>query len=284
MSVKNFIPELWVTNIQVALEKAHVFTGVANRNYEGTISAMGDTVKINVLGDVSIKNYSKNADIDAPEELEDAQSLLVIDQGKYFNFAVDDVDKAQANTEYMIEATRKAGYNLNDVVDQYLAGMYAQAGIHLYKDAPVTVTSLNVEDVFSELAERMDEENIPREGRFAIIPPWLHTKLVLLGLTTKTSNDVLFANGFITDVFGFSFRMSNNVSHATPSTKQGARIIAGIINESFTFAEAILKTEAYRPERRFSDAIKGLHVYGGKVARPDKTATLYLNKGEETES
>src|SRR5690606_36599530 len=99
----------------------------------------GDTVKINVLGDVSIKNYSKNADIDAPEELEDAQSLLVIDQGKYFNFSVDDVDKAQANTEYMTEATRKAGYNLNDVVDQYLAGMYAQAGIHLYKDAPVTV-------------------------------------------------------------------------------------------------------------------------------------------------
>lgn len=36
-----------------------------------------------------------------------------------------------------------------------------------------------------------------------------------------------------------------------------------------TYAEQILKTVAYSPERRFGDALKGLHVFGGKVVRPE---------------
>src|SRR5690606_34029832 len=36
-----------------------------------------------------------------------------------------------------------------------------------------------------------------------------------------------------------------------------------------SFAEQILELEAYRPEKRFGDALKGLHVYGSKVVRPE---------------
>ncbi len=36
-----------------------------------------------------------------------------------------------------------------------------------------------------------------------------------------------------------------------------------------TYAEQINKVEAYRPESAFSDAIKGLHLYGAKVVRPE---------------
>lgn len=35
-----------------------------------------------------------------------------------------------------------------------------------------------------------------------------------------------------------------------------------------SYAEQISKVEAFRPEKRFADALKGLHVYGGKVVRP----------------
>lgn len=285
MSIKNFIPELWTTNLMVALEKSHIFVAVANRNYEGMITKMGDTVHMLQLGDVTIKNYTKNADIDPPEELQDASTLLVIDQGKYFNFAVDDVDKFQANIEFMQEATRRAAYTLRNLVDEYFAGMYEQAGIKLYKAAPVDVNSLNVEDVFIELKEKMNKADVPTENRFAVIPAWLTSSLIRAGLVTKTSNDTLFANGLVDNVMGFSLRESNNVHQTTPTTDQGAHIMAGVIGQSLTFAEQILKTEAYRPERRFADAVKGLHIYGGKVARPDMTATMYINKTSElTES
>lgn len=39
-----------------------------------------------------------------------------------------------------------------------------------------------------------------------------------------------------------------------------------------SFAEQILEIEAYRPEKRFGDALKGLHVYGSKVVRPSALA------------
>jgi hypothetical protein len=35
-----------------------------------------------------------------------------------------------------------------------------------------------------------------------------------------------------------------------------------------SYAEQISKVEAFRPEKRFADALKGLHLYGGKVTRP----------------
>ncbi|NLO02799.1 MAG: hypothetical protein GX126_10860, partial [Bacteroidales bacterium] len=38
------------------------------------------------------------------------------------------------------------------------------------------------------------------------------------------------------------------------------------------YAEQIIETEAYKPERRFGDALKGLHVYGAKVVKPNELA------------
>ena len=43
---------------------------------------------------------------------------------------------------------------------------------------------------------------------------------------------------------------------------------------AISFAEQIVKVEAYRPESAFSDAMKGLHLYGAKLVRPTGIATL----------
>lgn len=61
---------------------------------------------------------------------------------------------------------------------------------------------------------------------------------------------------------------SGAVNAAATLSGGGQLAIAGSTIAT-TFAEQILKTEAYRPEKRFGDALKGLHVYGGKVVRPE---------------
>ena len=53
--------------------------------------------------------------------------------------------------------------------------------------------------------------------------------------------------------------------------------LAGFEGESLAFAEQIVSVEAYRPEDAFSDAVKGLHLYGAKVIRPDKTWVWYAD-------
>ena len=73
---------------------------------------------------------------------------------------------------------------------------------------------------------------------------------------------------------------NSNVSNA--GSWANTKIIAGVKNESIALAEQIVSVEAYRPESSFSDAVKGLHVYGGKIIRPDMTCVLYADYTAES--
>lgn len=83
MSVKNFIPQIWSARLLAHLDKIHVYAGLVNRDYEGEIKQFGDTVKINQIGDITIKKYT-GAAIDAPDDLTGEQDTLTIDQANYF--------------------------------------------------------------------------------------------------------------------------------------------------------------------------------------------------------
>ena len=113
MSVAKFIPTIWSARLLEHLDKAHVYAALVNRDYEGEIKNFGDKVKINQIGDITIKDYTKGSDIDDPEELTGSDQELVIDQAKYFNFSIDDVDNAQTNPKLMDEAMQRAAYGMN---------------------------------------------------------------------------------------------------------------------------------------------------------------------------
>jgi hypothetical protein len=144
MPLDNFIPQLWSANVLSALDKVHVFADLANRNYEGMIRGMGDRVKINQIGAITVSDYTKNSTSISYQDLEDAALWLTIEKSKYFAFGVDDVDAAQMNVNIMTEATRKAAYALNDAVDTYIAGLYTQAGVTaslVTSGTPLTITA-----------------------------------------------------------------------------------------------------------------------------------------------
>ena len=265
------------------LDKTLVYANVATRRYEGEIRQYGDTVRINQVGDVSIATYTRNSTSVSPEELSDMQTELKIDQSNHFAFSIDDLDMAQAQGQdgVLAEGTRKGAYGLADTVDQRLAGLYASNGLaQNTNDSPVDMTSVNVEDEFLACAETMDENNIPREGRYAIIPPWAHTKLILAGITNLSQNNDTWVNGYIGRALGFNFYMSNNVSKNSSSWDK-TRIMCGVAGETMAYAQQLLKIEAYRPEGSFSDAVKGLHLSGSKILRPDMGLTLYADKTAE---
>jgi hypothetical protein len=288
MAINNFIKEVWSARIMQAKDNAHVFGAIANRSFEGEIRNGGDKVRINQLGDVTEFAVTKNADITAAQTLTDAQSELVIDQNRGFNFQVDDVDKAQQDPKVMGEAMRKAAYALAARQDTWLAAMYAQAGVGVSVGSstvcpftntnPVDLTSLNVVEVFmSALEFFLGYANVNPNDVFSIIPPWVQTKLVLAGIMNKTDNTDLYTNGRIPGkMLGYDFYLSRNVSKNSASWDK-TRIIIGVRGESFALAEQIVNTEAYRPELRFADAVKGQLLYGGKIIRPDLTMCLYAD-------
>ena len=272
MSLNNFIPTLWSARLYETLKNAHVFANVVNRDYEGEISSYGDSVKINSIGSISVGDYAKNGTISL-QQLNSAQTTLEINQAKYFNFMVDDIDKAQSNPKVMDGAMQEAGYALADTADSYLAQFQSDAS-NTVTDITIDTNPENTYDVLADAALALDEANVPREGRFAVVPPFFVKGMVLAGIMETAgaiSAEQEKQNGYVSRLLGFDIWTSNNLEVVGSDTVG----IAGT-RKAISYAEQVLDMEAYRPENRFADAVKGLHVYGGKVVYPDALVRLVL--------
>jgi len=283
MAITNFIGEVWGAQILESLQKSLVFgqANVINRDYEGDIKGKGDTVRITAHGPISISNYDKTAGLGDPEELDDASTTLEITQAKYFNFRIEDIDKAQMNVRLMESATRDAAYQLAEVADEYIAGiMAAQAGSAVGSDGSPKVfdgtTALPSEELLS-MKVALDEANVPVMGRWVIMPPWVIKRLLEEEVITTpvwSGTEKVMLNGQVGRIYGFDVLMSNNVVNTT-GTKY--KVLAGT-SRACTFADSVNETEAYRPDKFFADALRGLHCYGAKVIDPECLCVLTCNK------
>lgn len=145
MSIATFIPTIWEARLLAHLDKALVYGNLVNRDYEGDIRQQGDTVKINQIADITVRDYKKGTDITI-DDVDGTPTTLTISQDKYFAFKVEDVDAAQANVNLVDAAMARASYAMRDVVDQYIASFYASAGVTdgLGNDTtPLSITSAN---------------------------------------------------------------------------------------------------------------------------------------------
>ena len=275
MAFSNFIPEVWSARLLEHLDKVHVYAALMNRDYEGDIRAYGDTVHINQIGSITINDYTGD-DIEAPEELDSTMMELKIDQAKYFNFQVKDIDNAQSHPKLVDAAMQRASYGINDTIDRYLASLLlagADSGSVITAGA---LTSENAYDYLVDLGVTLNEHNVPMLGRWVVIPPWFHGLLLkdprFVGNGTGY-NQAILQGGWVGDAAGFRIHLSNNV----PLSDSTYSVIAGT-NAAGSFAEQLVELEAYRREENFSDAVKGLHVYGAKVTQPEALAVLKCAK------
>ena len=278
MSVATFIPELWSARLLQGLEKSHVATNLVNRDYEGQIRNQGDKVNINTLSDVAIKTYTPNSDIASPDDLTTTKQQLEITEADYFNIQLDDVDRVQAAGELMDTAMRNVAYKMNDRTDSFILGKIASGvdsgNIIGTTESPIQVTKNNIYESIIEMRTKLDKANVPTSGRTIIIPPEIYTLLLQDERFVKSdavAGQNVLVNGLVGRVAGFDVFESNNVVYDTDNKFWK---VTAQVRTATTFAEQIVKTEAYRMEKRFSDAVKGLHVYGAKVTDGTQIAEL----------
>ena len=287
MTLDAIIPEIWVNEIALNLEKFLVYAqaGIVNRDYEGEITGAGDTVHITGIGPVTVSDYTKNRDISAAETLTDAQATLLIDQQKYFNFQVDDIDKAQQKPKVLAKISERAAYGMNDAIDQYVASLYTDAAAAnlIGTDGSPKVpnnTALDASNVYNlvvDCATALTDSKCPTVGRWMIVPPWFYGRLLKEPLfvdVSKAGTALGLRNGMVGAAAGFQILQSHNVPN-TSATKY--KIMFGI-SDAITYANALVELKAYSPELRFAEAIKGLNVFGAKVVYPDLVGVLTCNK------
>src|SRR5690625_3858894 len=271
MSTSNFVPELWSRLLLTAFRKNLVFASLVNRDYEGEIREMGDTVKITTPSAVAVKDYAGTVSYNT---LLSRQQSLGIDQAKYFGFEVSDVAAAQANVSlestYIVEAAQA----LADAVDQDLAGLYTAAGL---ADIPVTLASDDLYEALVLAGRRLDEANVPRAGRWVVVSPAGYASLLTndkFVVQATATGDSIVATGLVGQVAGFTVYTSNNVATVEDANEDEFRKYLYGTNRAITFAEQVSKTETLRREGSFSDAIRGLLVFGRRVIRPNSLGTI----------
>ncbi|MFA5196748.1 MAG: hypothetical protein WC401_13195, partial [Bacteroidales bacterium] len=193
MGLANFTKTYIASTIIMALKKVLVAGSVANQEYTGQITDINGEVDIIQLPNVTISGYTKGSGLNA-QTINDAVTKLKADQAYYFDIKLYDVEGNDLKQRIMTALSDNAAYGFRDTSDQYLLGLYAQAGLTSYYTGttPWDVTSLNVEDVLLDVKEQM--ARVPQAGRYAIIPEWFHGKLLTAGILAKTSNDNLFDN------------------------------------------------------------------------------------------
>jgi N4-gp56 family major capsid protein len=270
----NFIPEVWSKKLLKVLNKKVVMANLVNSDFEGDIKGAGDTVYVRTFGNVTINNYTRDMTLTF-ETLTDPVQTMMIDQQKYFAFKVDDLDIAQADIDILEGYTDRAAIAIRDVVDNHLITLgrtNVDSGNIIGGTTPIALTKLNVYQRITELAELLDEDNVPDEDRHLVIPPKVKTLLLQSEEFTRATSlgDQVVQNGYIGNIAGFGVHVTTNMTVDAGS----AWNIMAFNRDFISFASQVNQVERVRPFNMFSDAVKGLYLYGGKVFQPKCGAIL----------
>ena len=275
MAYDKFIPELWSEAIQRELEGSYVFAEDCNRQWEGDVKKKGDTVHILGVGKPTIKTLARedaSNDIDGPQEIADSEVTLVIDQINYFNYMVGDIDKAQAIGGLMDALSKETSEALADTVDKYIAGFAVDEDVDKLASAAQTVTKDNVLDILDEAIQKLYENDVKNSTEVVVtISPRFYTLFKQAYIKVDTNNSAMLKNGKVAMYGNVTVKMSNNVHKTDAGATDNIMIRT---KRAIAFAQPLTHTEAYRPEKKFADAVKGFILYGAKIVRPKEIINI----------
>jgi len=272
MAYKNFIPEVWSEAINRELERLHVFASNCNRQYEGEVKKMGDSVRILGVGRPTITEVKRDSftQLSSPETVEDTSQIMYIDNMAYFNYKVDDIDKRQAVGGLMEALSAETSEGLADVQDKAIASLVTDT--LAVKDAAETyqLTANNILEKLLVAHQKLMENDVPMSTKVTVtLAPWAATLYKQAMAAIDTDNSALLKNGLIGQFDGMDIKVSNNCYQSSGNYGFMVRT-----DRAIAFARPMIHTEPYRPELDFSDAVKGFILYGTKIVRPKEMIVM----------
>ena len=287
-----FLPSVYSKKVLNFFRKSSVIEAITNTDYAGEITAYGDSVKIIKEPVISVSDYTRGSDTTATK-LTDQETSLVVDSAKAFKFIVDDIESKMSHVNFKEVASSSAAYALKDsfdaaVIANMFSGLSASSPDHVLGADSATALAANVYDgagsvdigltsetdplnLMARMARLLDEQNVPEEGRWFVAGPDFYEQLgqsssKLLSVDFNAGQGSI-RNGLVSSgkLRGFDMYKSNNIAATSNAT---GKVLAGHISSTAT-AQTIISTEVLRDPSSFGDIVRGLHVYGSKVLRPE---------------
>ena len=294
-----FLPKVYSKQVLNFFRKSSVAEAITNTDYAGEIAAYGDSVRIIKEPEITVYQYERGADV-TKTALTDQEVTLVIDTANAFKFIVDDIETNMSHVNFRDVATSSAAYALRDAFDAgviatMFAGVSASSPNHILGSDSATdlaagtfdgTGNLDIGfaasehdpiDVLSRMARLLDEQNVPEEGRWFLASPEFYEILVqssskLLSVDYNAGQGSI-RNGLVSSgkLRGFDMYKTNNIAAASNAA---GKCLAGHMSSTAT-AQTITSTEVIRDPDSFGDIVRGLHVYGAKVLRPDALVSAF---------
>lgn len=288
----NFVPEIFSQKVLNFFRTMSVVEGITNNDYYGEISAFGDTVRVIKEPTISITPYLRGDTVTA-QALADDELTLILDLANTFAFAVDDIEEKISHINWSQLATGSATYSLKNTFDKevllFMSTKALAANIINADTLDATTATLgfgagetNPLNQISEMGKLLSIQDVPEENRWLVVDP-AFMELVQRADSTLLSTDFNqggtgLRNGLVFEgkLRGFSVFMTNNAP--TVDTTDGSPtnrpvLMAGHMSSTAT-ASAITKVETLRDTSTFADIVRGLHVYGREVIRPEAISTV----------
>lgn len=287
-----FIPDIWSGKLAVKFYENTCLSEITNSDWEGEIKDQGDKVIIRSTPTISISNYTKGMTLSSQVPTSTPIELL-IDQGKYFQVVVDDVDAVQTDIKLMGAFTDDASQQMKisierDVFAAVFAGAAAAnkgntAGaisgnlVLGTSGTPVAITKTNVIDHLVDMGLALDEQNVPEQGRWVVLPAAMIARIKksdLKDASVTGDGQSILRNGRIGQIDRFTVYSSNTLNVTTGKFD----IMAGT-RDAISWAAQITKMETLRSQATFGDLVRGLNVYGYKVTKPEALVHSVVTMG-----
>ena len=287
-----FIPEIWSDEVIASYQKNLVLANLVKKL--SMTGKKGDTLHIPkpTRGSASEKTAGTAVTIQA-----DTESEVQVTIDKHFEYSrlIEDITEAQALASLRQFYTGDAGYALANQVDTDLFalgkkfGTEASGGVttdwvhsnSYFVDAAGSIDALAAntaasalkafdDGAFRALIQKMDEADVPMDGRCLVVPPSVRNEI--MGITRYTSSDFVnnqtVVNGQIGNLYGVDIYVSNNC----PTTEA----TAGGKGALFFHKDAMVLAEqqGVRSQTQYKqDFLATLYtadtLYGTQVVRPE---------------
>ena len=268
MAISNFVSTVWSENLLKQLTQHYIGVLNCNREYEGEIKSKGSIVNICGVNEISVMDYENGCDMDEPEALDTYYNTLEADRAKYFNFQIDDVEKAQGNIKLMDAAMSVAASALAHEADRHVYSLYKEASFSKKLD---NVTSENIVDHILDAKTLLMKNNTGDLNDLVFeVSPDVANILLKAKIDLGINNGETLETGYIGKIAGCKVYVTNNI-HIDDDGYYQCFLRT---KRAIAFAEQVSEVEAYRPEKRFADAVKGLHIYGAKIVYPSEMMAL----------
>ena len=276
MAVTNFQQTIWSKSIQKELKTITSLRNHCDFQYEKD-SKNAKEVKILSVTRPTIRTYVPGTSL-TREGLTDASLTLQLNQYKYFDFEVEDIDKAQSVPGLMEDASRQAALGLAEEGDKYVASLI-EAGVEDgghplgQSSSVISLTKSNavesVEDGFAYLYGKNCRVN---DTFYLEVAPKVFTTYRQALTELSTDNPEVLKKGAVGKINNAYVCIENLLPTGKTGTGSVDNVYYNVLRTSkaIAFAEQIDKIEAYRPHDAFQDALKGLYVFGAKIVRPDE--------------